>query len=241
MHSRIQTITQETILHLLHNAQTPLTPLQAATRCFPCDALSAILDNDTRELLEYRHLIKNAKYCTIRQKAYGKELGHLAQGIPGTVQGTKIIVLIAPSQIPSNCQKDVTCGQICANFRPEKDDPYRIHLTVSGNRITYPGDCGTPTVDMLTTKVLLNAKGARIMTIDIRDFYLNTPMVCPKYMCLKVSDIPDHIITLYNLGKLATTDGYVYVLTQKGMYSLPQALIIAQQLLKKRLATKGYQ
>eukprot|EP00804_Cyclotella_cryptica_P019982 CCRYP_007864-RA/>CCRYP_007864-RA protein AED:0.45 eAED:0.45 QI:0/-1/0/1/-1/0/1/0/129 len=66
---------------------------------------------------------------------------------------------------------------------------------------------------MLTTKVLLNSvistKGAQFMTIDISDFYLNTPMVHPKYMRLKVSDIPDHIIALYNLNKLATTNGYV--------------------------------
>ncbi len=50
---------------------------------------------------------------------------------------------------------------------------------------------------MLTTKVLLNSvistNGARFMTIDIKDFYLNTPMVCPEYMRLKLSDIPDNI------------------------------------------------
>ena len=97
---------------------------------------------------------------------------------------------------------------------------------------------------MLTTKILLNSvistKGAQFMTIDIKDFYLNTPMVRPEYMRLKLSDIPDNIITLYNLDKLVTTDGYVYVLIQKGMYGLPQAGIIAQQLLEKRLASKGY-
>eukprot|EP00804_Cyclotella_cryptica_P012525 CCRYP_017709-RA/>CCRYP_017709-RA protein AED:0.38 eAED:0.38 QI:0/0/0/1/1/1/2/0/312 len=72
---------------------------------------------------------------------------------------------------------------------------------------------------MLTTKILLNSvistKGARFMTIDIKDFYLNTPMVRPEYMRLKLSDIPDHIIKLYKLDKLVTTDGYVYVLIQK--------------------------
>eukprot|EP00804_Cyclotella_cryptica_P013983 CCRYP_002479-RA/>CCRYP_002479-RA protein AED:0.44 eAED:0.44 QI:0/-1/0/1/-1/0/1/0/128 len=107
-----------------------------------------------------------------------------------------------------------------------------IRLTVGSNRITYPGDCSTPAVDMLTTKVLLNScistKGAQFMTIDIRDFYLNTPMARPKYMRLKLSDIPDHIIALYNLNKLTTTDGYVYVLIQKHTYRLPQAGIIAQ-------------
>ena len=242
--SRAHTITQETILHLLHNTRTPLTPQSAATRQFPHDVLSAILDTDTGELLEYRHLIKNPKYCTIWKNAYGKELGRLAQGIPGTVKGTNTIVFTAYNEIPPQRRKDVTYGRIVANYRPEKEDPYRIRLTVGGNRITYPGDCGTPTADMLTTKILLNSvistKGAQFMTIDIKDFYLNTPMVRPEYMRLKLSDIPDNIITLYNLDKLVTTDGYVYVLIQKGMYGLPQAGIIAQQLLEKRLASKGY-
>eukprot|EP00804_Cyclotella_cryptica_P000163 CCRYP_017463-RA/>CCRYP_017463-RA protein AED:0.42 eAED:0.49 QI:0/-1/0/1/-1/0/1/0/288 len=198
--SRAHTITQETILHLLRNTQTPLTPQSAATRQFPRDALSAILDTDTGELLEYRYLIKNPKYCTIWKNAYGKELGRLAQGIPGTVKGTNTIVFIAYNEIPPQRRKDVTYGRIVANYGPEKEDPYLIRLTVGGNKITYPGDCGTPTADMLTTKILLNSvistKGARFMTIDIKDFYLNTPMVRPEYMRLKLSDIPDHIIKL---------------------------------------------
>eukprot|EP00804_Cyclotella_cryptica_P019948 CCRYP_007857-RA/>CCRYP_007857-RA protein AED:0.46 eAED:0.46 QI:0/-1/0/1/-1/1/1/0/132 len=130
------------------------------------------------------------------ENAYGKELGRLAQGIPGTVKGTNTIVFIAYNEIPLQRRKDVTYGRIVANYRPEKDDPYRIRLTVGGNRITYPGDCGTPTADMLTTKILLNSaistKGARFMTIDIKDFYLNTPMVRPEYMRLKLSDIRPH-------------------------------------------------
>eukprot|EP00804_Cyclotella_cryptica_P003824 CCRYP_018941-RA/>CCRYP_018941-RA protein AED:0.08 eAED:0.08 QI:0/-1/0/1/-1/0/1/0/151 len=97
---------------------------------------------------------------------------------------------------------------------------------------------------MLTIKILLSSvisrKGARFMTINIKDFYLNTPMVRPEYMRLKLSVIPDHIIKLYKLDKLVTTDGYVYVLIHKGMYGLPQAGIIAQQLLEKRLALNGY-
>eukprot|EP00804_Cyclotella_cryptica_P024842 CCRYP_001786-RA/>CCRYP_001786-RA protein AED:0.36 eAED:0.36 QI:0/0/0/1/0/0/2/0/340 len=79
--SGIALITQETILHLLHNTRTPLTPQNAATRQSPCDALSAILDTDTGELLEYRHLIKNPKYCTIWKNAYGKELGKVSPAL----------------------------------------------------------------------------------------------------------------------------------------------------------------
>eukprot|EP00804_Cyclotella_cryptica_P024856 CCRYP_020557-RA/>CCRYP_020557-RA protein AED:0.45 eAED:0.45 QI:0/0/0/1/0/0/3/0/298 len=187
---------------------------RAASRLFPTDFLNAILNKDT------------------------------AQGIPGIVQGTNTIVFIAKDDIPIDRRRDVTYGRICANFRPEKDDPHRVRLTVGGNRIHFPGDCRTPTADMLTTKILLNSiistQGARFMTIDIKDFYLNTPMARPEFMRLKLADIPKDFIILFNLRQLATPDGYIYVHVQKGMYGLPQAGIIAQQLLKTRLIANGY-
>ena len=62
-----------------------------------------------------------------------------------------------------------------------------------GDRTNYPGDYGTPTVDLLTSKLLLNSvvstPGAKFMIIDINDFYLNTPMDRYKYMRLKLSDL----------------------------------------------------
>ena len=62
----------------------------------------------------------------------------------------------------------------------------------------------------------------------------------PEFMRLKVADMPDSIITQYNLNDKVTTDGYVYVRVSRGMYGLPQADIIAQQLLEKRLNAQGY-
>eukprot|EP00804_Cyclotella_cryptica_P021360 CCRYP_001593-RA/>CCRYP_001593-RA protein AED:0.47 eAED:0.47 QI:0/-1/0/1/-1/1/1/0/149 len=125
---------------------------------------------------------------------------------PRTVKGTNTIVFIAHNEIPPQRRKDATYGRSLPTTDP-KDDPYRIRLTVGGNRITYPGDCGTPTADMLTTKILLNSvistKGARFMTIDIKDFYLNTPMVRPEYMRLKLSDIPTTSLNSTNLTNLS--------------------------------------
>jgi hypothetical protein len=96
---------------------------------------------------------------------------------------------------------------------------------------------------MITVKILLNSvistQNARFMTIDIKDFYLNTPMERPEFMRLKLSDIPNNIIELYKLRDIAH-DGYVFVHIQKGMYGLPQAGIIAQQLLEQRLQANGY-
>jgi hypothetical protein len=44
----------------------------------------------------------------------------------------------------------------------------------------YPGDCGTPTANLLTVKLLLNSiistPNAKFMTLDLKDFYLMTPM-----------------------------------------------------------------
>ena len=101
-----------------------------------------------------------------------------------------------------------------------KKDPIRVRLTVDGNRINYLGDVGTPTADMLTVKLLLNSvistKGARFMTIDIKDFYLNTPMPRYEYMRLKMADLPQDFINEYNLQAKVTPDGYVYCVIRRG-------------------------
>eukprot|EP00804_Cyclotella_cryptica_P006784 CCRYP_019521-RA/>CCRYP_019521-RA protein AED:0.43 eAED:0.43 QI:0/0/0/1/0/0/2/0/348 len=128
----------------------------AATRQFPRDALSAILNTDTGELLEYRHLIK-----TQSTAPYGKM--HMAKNLVASPKVSRHCQrhqhhsLHCVNKIPPLTSWGVTYGRIVANYRPKKEDPYRIRLTVGGNRITYPGDCGTPTADMLTTKILLNS------------------------------------------------------------------------------------
>ncbi len=59
-------------------------------------------------------------------------------------------------------------------------------------------------------------------------------------MRLKLNDIPEEIIIEYKLCEIATEDGYVYCKIQKGMYGLPQAGIIVQDLLQACLAKVGY-
>jgi hypothetical protein len=86
-----------------------------------------------------------------------------------------------------------------------------MQLTVGGNCINYPGNCGMPTVDMVTVKLHLNSvistKGARYCTIDLKDFYLMTPMARPEYMRMKLKDLPAEFVELYNLtDKSASMD-----------------------------------
>ncbi len=61
-----------------------------------------------------------------------------------------------------------------------------------------------------------------------------------EYMRLRLDIIPEEIIIKYNLRDLVDKDGWVYIKIRKGMYGLPQAGIIANQLLEKRLSEKGY-
>ena len=74
---------------------------------------------------------------------------------------------------------------------------------MGGNKIKSPIDCGTPTADLFTVKLLLDSvmltNGAKFFTLDIKNFYLNTPMDRFEYMRFKMEDIPDNVIEKYEL------------------------------------------
>ena len=78
------------------------------------------------------------------------------------------------------------------------------------------------------------------MTIDISNFYLNTPMGRYEYMRMKLDMFPEDVIEAYNLRDKVKTDGFVYIEVRKGMYWLPQTGLLAEKLLKKRLKKHGY-
>jgi hypothetical protein len=135
-------------------------------------------------------------------------------------------------------------GSFRCDYKPNKEEKERTRLTAGGNRINYPDNCGTPTADMTLFKILINSilstLNAKCIMMDIIDFYLRTPMKRPEYMRLKITDIPEEIIEQYKLKSSATPDRYLYCEITRGMYGLPQAGIIAQEHLKKRLAEYGY-
>jgi hypothetical protein len=58
---------------------------------------------------------------------------------------------------------------------------------------------------------------------------------------MKVSDVPPNFVKSYNLKDLTNKGNTIYVKIQKGMYGLPQAGILMQNLLKKWLNQHSYQ
>ena len=65
------------------------------------------------------------------------------------------------------------------------------------------------------------------MILDIKNFYLETPLERYEYLRLKLSDIPDDVINEYDL-KPKVVDGYVYLEVRRGMYGLPHGGLIVQ-------------
>jgi hypothetical protein len=114
---------------------------------------------------------------------------------------------------------------------------------MGGDQIEYPGDKSTRTAGLTTAKILINSvistKGARLLVIDIKNFYLNTPLGRLKYMVINLSSLPQEIIGEYGVLELAH-DGRVYIEIQKGVYGLPQSGILTNELLQRRLALDGY-
>ena len=106
-------------------------------------------------------------------------------------------------------------------------------VTAGGNLINYPGELTTRTADLSTTKILWNSVistlGARYLCLDIKNFYLGTPMDRFEYMKMPIDIFPQATIDQYNLMQ-HIKNGFVYLEIRKAIYGLPQAGILANKL-----------
>ena len=128
------------------------------------------------------------------------ELGRLAQGIRD-ITGNDVIDFITKAEI--SLHKKVTYANMVCDYRPLKSDPYRVRLTVGGDKLDYFDDAASPVATLLETKLLLNSvisgahKGARFMTIDIKDFFLQTFMKDAEYMRIHSKYFLNHFCSLF--------------------------------------------
>jgi hypothetical protein len=72
-----------------------------------------------------------------------------------------------------------------------------------------------------------------MMMMDIKNYYIGTPLPRFEYMKMLLSRFPEEIIQKYNLNALAV-DGWIYIEIRKGMYGLKQAGLLANQYLQTR-------
>lgn len=212
------------------------------SRQTPTAFSNAVVDPVTGDSLEYQQLIKgNDKDHWLLGNI--KEIGRLTDGRVGGVTGTNTMFFRPSSSLPAG--HTATYLRVVCNYRPQKEDPYRVRWTVGGNRVDYPGKVTTPTADLTTAKLLWNStistRGAKYACVDIKDFYLNTPMERSEYMWVPRAMLPDEVMDAYGLHEMINpNNGSVLVEIQRGMYGLPQAGRLAWEKLVKVLAPYGY-
>ena len=120
-------------------------------------------------------------------------------------------------------------------------------MTAGGDRLDYPGDASSPAVSILDAKLHINStisdahKGARYFCIDLKNFYLGTPMTNYQYISVlqkmirkEVWDDPRYTIHI-------SADGFVYLEIRRGMYGLKEAVVLAFEQLARHLAPHGYE
>ena len=72
-------------------------------------------------------------------------------------------------------------------------------MTVGGDRLDYPGYASSPVVCMLDAKLHINStisdthKGSRYLGINIKNFYLGTPMLYYQYIRVLPKMVPQEV------------------------------------------------
>lgn len=125
-----------------------------------------IFDAKTNTLLKCRKLITHPDYQAVWNKSSANEFGHLAQGVGDQIKGTDIMFFVRKTKIPLDRRKDIIYGKFVCKLKQNKAEQERNKLTHGSDKINYPGNCGTPTADLMLAKVHLNSI---ISTLDERD------------------------------------------------------------------------
>ena len=77
------------------------------------------------------------------------------------------------------------------------------------------------------------------MRLDIKKFYLSAPLDRFKYMKIPLTLFPQWTSDQYDLAKHAL-HSFVYLEMRRAVWGLPQAGILANKLLRRRLLPHGY-
>ena len=121
----------------------------------------------------------------------------------------------------------ITYANLVFDYLPHKDNPYRVRLTIGGDRLPYPSDSGAPAAALLEANIIFNVviftPGCQFICVDIKDYFPCSPMEPFKYIKISFLCITEEILIQYNTYSLVEPDGYVYCEVLKGLYGLKQA------------------
>ena len=163
-----------------------------------------IYNKQTGKKETLRSLLNNLFTRSTWTKAASSEYGRLMQGNNNGVLGTNTMEPVALTKIPTT--KAITYGTIVCDHRPLKTEPNRCRLVVGGDKLTYDNEIAAPAANLLEAKLIINSTistpGARFITAGSKDFFLLSTMLEAEYMKMNYDEIPQGIITQYELDKI---------------------------------------
>jgi hypothetical protein len=172
-----QDMIAETINQANHCFSIPTTPRNKTTEnvinnnqvIIMPEIANAVICPETGKSLKHQELITKLRYKI-------KWMQSTANGI-NRLYNTNTIRFIRRSNIPKG--RKLTYGSFVVDIKDHKEEKERTRLTVGGDQIEYTGDKSTRTACLTTAKILINSiistLGAKLLVIDINNFYLNTP------------------------------------------------------------------
>jgi hypothetical protein len=194
----------------------------------------------------YKKIMHNPATAEVWQTAFGKDFGGMAQGCNKTGQkGTNAMFVMTHDEIryALAAKNFFTYANPVVDYRPQKDDPHRIRITAGGNLVNYDGKASVRTADLDTAKLhwnsVISTENARYMCLDIKNFYLTDALEYFEYMKIPLALFPAWTVEQYNLRTLAL-DGWVHIEMRRAVWGLPQAGILANKRLRRKLAPFGY-
>jgi hypothetical protein len=156
---------------------------------------NAVIHPITRKEMEYMALMKDPRLQPLWRRGFGNECGRLFQGIRD-IPGTDTCFFIKLTNVPKDIK--ITYGKIVCDYKPHKKEKERVRLTVGGDRLDYSGDVATSTADITTFKILINStlstEDAAMMMMDIKNYYISTPLSRFEYMKMLLSRFPEEIV-----------------------------------------------
>jgi hypothetical protein len=157
---------------------------------------NAVICPETGKPLKHQEIITKLRYKIKWMRSTANEINRLCN--------TNTIRFIRRSNIPKGPK--VTYGSFVVDIKDHKEEKERTKLAVGGDQIEYPGDKSTRTACLTTAKILINSVistlGAKFLVIDIKIFYLNTPLGRFEYIVINLSSLPQETIDKYDLIEL---------------------------------------
>jgi hypothetical protein len=150
---------------------------------------NAVICPHTGKSLRHSELITLLWYKIRWMRSTANEIARLDQGLKRGVKGTNTIKFIRREDVPA--WRKATYGSLMVDIKAHTEETELTRLTVGGDQIECPGDKSTRTAGLTTEKMLFNitisTPGAKLLVVDIKNFYLNTPLERYEYMVVLMS------------------------------------------------------